>query len=201
MGIVIPYNDPTLNAILSGDKPGSGTSAASPYVIAMERLNISGLAHFFNAVVMTSVFSAGNGYVFSSSRALYTMAQERRAPAIFAKTTRTGVPVYAVGVSLLFGLLTLLNISSNTAVVMGYFITLVTMNQLLCYMATAVTFIFFFKNMKFQGKSRASLPYKGILQPYTAWFAICATTVMMFLLGFGEFLDFAPFCKCRLTFM
>lgn len=29
MGIVVPYNDKTLNAILSGDLPGSGTGAAS----------------------------------------------------------------------------------------------------------------------------------------------------------------------------
>jgi amino acid transporter len=29
MGIVVPYNDGTLNAILSGDIPGSGTGAAS----------------------------------------------------------------------------------------------------------------------------------------------------------------------------
>lgn len=29
MGIVIPYNDPTLNAILGGEQSGSGTGAAS----------------------------------------------------------------------------------------------------------------------------------------------------------------------------
>lgn len=66
LGICVPYKDPTLNAILNGDISGSGTSAASPFVIAMQRLHISGLPHFFNAIVMTSVFSAGNGYVFSS---------------------------------------------------------------------------------------------------------------------------------------
>lgn len=35
VGIVIPYNDPSLDAILSGSSGGSGTAAASPYVIAM----------------------------------------------------------------------------------------------------------------------------------------------------------------------
>lgn len=35
VGIVIPYNDPSLDAILSGKAGGSGTAAASPYVIAM----------------------------------------------------------------------------------------------------------------------------------------------------------------------
>jgi yeast amino acid transporter len=78
-------------------------------------------------------------------------------------------------------------------------ITLVTMNQLLCYMATALTFIFFFKHMKSQGKARAALPYKGILQPYTAWFVICSTVVMMFLLGFGTYDQLHPWCQDMLT--
>lgn len=34
-GIVVAYNDPTLVDILAGNKGGSGTAAASPYVIAM----------------------------------------------------------------------------------------------------------------------------------------------------------------------
>lgn len=35
VGIVIPYNDTTLVGIEEGDTGGSGTAAASPYVIAM----------------------------------------------------------------------------------------------------------------------------------------------------------------------
>lgn len=35
VGIVIPYNDPTLVGIKEGTAEGSGTAAASPYVIAM----------------------------------------------------------------------------------------------------------------------------------------------------------------------
>jgi amino acid transporter len=38
VGIVCAYNDPTLVAILTGDRGGSGTAAASPYVIAMSNL-------------------------------------------------------------------------------------------------------------------------------------------------------------------
>lgn len=35
VGIVVPYNDPTLTGIHNGTIGGSGTAAASPYVIAM----------------------------------------------------------------------------------------------------------------------------------------------------------------------
>ena len=187
MGICIPYNDPTLNGILNGDLSGSGTSAASPYVLAMDRLKISGLPHFVNAVIMTSVFSAGNGYVFSASRVLYSMALAGRAPKILAKTIGSGIPIYSVLVSLCFCLLALLNVNGNTASVMGYFIDLVTTNQLLCYMCTCITYVYFFFAMKKQGKSRDELPYKGRFQPYTAYFCIFATILMMLLLGFNIF--------------
>lgn len=187
MGICVPYNDPTLNAILNGDITGSGTSAASPYVLAMQRLKISGLPHFFNAIVMTSVFSAGNGYVFSSSRSLYSMALAGRAPKIFTKTIGSGVPIYAVLMCLCFCLLALLNVNDDSAKVMGYFIDLVTTNQLLCYMTTCIAYVYFYYAMKRQGRSRDSLPYKGRFQPYIAYVCIFATVLMMLLLGFNIF--------------
>ena len=40
-GIVVAYNDPTLVGIVTGDKDGGGTAAASPYVIAMVRFTIA----------------------------------------------------------------------------------------------------------------------------------------------------------------
>lgn len=49
-GIVVAYNDPTLTDILSGHKSGSGTAAASPYVIAMTNLGIGVLPHIVNAL-------------------------------------------------------------------------------------------------------------------------------------------------------
>lgn len=153
----------------------------------MQRLKIHGLEHFFNAIVLTSVFSAGNGYVFSSSRTLYSMALAGRAPKIFAKTIRSGIPIYAVLGSLSFCLLTLLNVNKNSAVVMGYFIALVTTNQLLCYCTTCTAYVYFYYAMKRQGRSRDSLPYKGIFQPYTAYMGIFMNIVMMLLLGFYIF--------------
>ena len=187
MSICVPYNDPTLNAILNGDVSGSGTSAASPYVLAMQRLHISGLPHFVNAIVITSVFSAGNGYCFSSSRVLYSMALAGRAPKFLAKTIGSGVPIYSVMVCLSFCLLALLNVSNSSAKVMGYFIDLVTTNQLLCYMTTCIAYVYFHASMKRQGKSRDALPYKGFGQPYTAYFCIFFCFLMILLLGFNIF--------------
>lgn len=41
VGVVIPWDDPTLTAILIGNGSGGSTAAASPYVIAMQNLGAS----------------------------------------------------------------------------------------------------------------------------------------------------------------
>ncbi|KAI8228367.1 General amino acid permease AGP2 [Colletotrichum sp. SAR 10_86] len=59
VGIVVPHNDPTLRAIVNGEKE-SGSGAASPYVIAMTNLGVGVLPHLVNALILSSVFAAGN---------------------------------------------------------------------------------------------------------------------------------------------
>jgi len=61
--LVVPYNDPTLNSILSANSSATGTAASSPYVIAMQNLGVGVLPHLTNALLVTSIFSAGNSYV------------------------------------------------------------------------------------------------------------------------------------------
>ena len=102
VGIVVPYNDPDLLDALSNAKPGAGSS---PYVIAMQHLHIRGLPHIVNALIATSIFSAGNSYVYCASRTLYGLALEGKVPRFFARCTRNGVPYYCVGLTLAIALL------------------------------------------------------------------------------------------------
>ena len=48
-----------------------------------------------NFICFIAVFSAANSSVYASSRALYGLAEQRRAPAFLKKTTR-GVPIYGI---------------------------------------------------------------------------------------------------------
>ncbi|RFU34137.1 hypothetical protein B7463_g2254, partial [Scytalidium lignicola] len=115
VGIVIPYNDATLVSILSGSSSGAGTAAASPYVIAMNHMGISVLPHITNALLVTSIFSAGNAYTYCGCRSLYGLALEGQAPKILQKCTKSGVPIYCLGVTMLFPFLAFLNVSSGSA--------------------------------------------------------------------------------------
>ncbi|RDW90986.1 general amino acid permease [Coleophoma crateriformis] len=189
MGIVIPYNDPTLAAVYSGAIAGSGTSAASPYIISMQNLGISGLASLVNAMVMTSVFSAGNGLLFSSVRALHGMALKGEAPSFLAICTKQGIPIYALLASLAISCLAFLQLGSSSGEVLTWLADLVTACQLLNYSMTAVTYLHFYASMKKQGIDRSTLPYIGRFQPYTAYIAIFGTFFMMLAQGYDLFIN------------
>ncbi|QKX55510.1 uncharacterized protein TRUGW13939_02603 [Talaromyces rugulosus] len=96
VGLVVPYNDETLLAILGGSASGSGTAAAPPYVIAMKNLGISVLPHITNALLVTSIFSAGNSYVYYGSRSLYSLSLQGQAPKFLRRCTKKGVPIYCL---------------------------------------------------------------------------------------------------------
>merc|ERR1712070_310489 len=89
VGIVIPYNNSTLQAIAAGEL-SSSSAAAPPWVIAMENLGIRIFPHIVNLLLFTCLFSAGNTYTFCAIRNLYSLSLEGRAHRIFARTTRNG---------------------------------------------------------------------------------------------------------------
>jgi yeast amino acid transporter len=133
VGIVLPYNDPNLVKVLGGGS-GGGTAAASPYVIAMRNMGISGLPHFVNALLVTSIFSAGNTYTYCATRSLYGLALEGRAPKIFASCSKSGVPVYAFFIVMIFPCLAFLQLGNGSAVVLQWLTNLITAGGVINYM-------------------------------------------------------------------
>ena len=122
VGINVPYTDTELKDAFSNSLPGA---AASPYVVAMNRLRIMVLPDIVNALVLSAAFSAGNSYVYCASRSLFGLALEGKAPKIFTRCTRNGVPIYCVALVLLISLLSFLQVSNSSAVVLQWFVNLV----------------------------------------------------------------------------
>lgn len=185
VGINVPYNDPELIAAFKLGKPGA---AASPYVIAMNRLRIEGLPHVVNAGVLASAFSAGNSYVYCASRSLYGLALEGKAPKVLTKCTKQGVPFLCVGIVLVIALLSFLQLGEQSAVVLNWFVSLITASQLINFSVMCFTYICFYKACKAQGLDRKTLPYVGYLQPYAAYYGLVCTFVMTFVGGYTVFL-------------
>ncbi|KXT09208.1 hypothetical protein AC579_3498 [Pseudocercospora musae] len=187
-GIVIPYNDPTLVGINSGTTSGAGTGAASPYVIAMQNMGITVLPDMFCALLLTSIFSAGNSYVYCATRTLYSLSLDGHAPKFFRKLTRWGVPIYCFGLTMIFPLLSLLTLGNSAGQVVNWLANLVTAGQLIDFIGMCIVYIFFHRAMKAQNFDRNLLPYKGYLQPFCAWLGLVTMTVVVACYGYSVFL-------------
>lgn len=185
VGILVPYNDAEMTLAFSTGQPGA---AASPYVVAMNRLHIRVLPDIVNAMVLTAAFSAGNSYVYCASRSLYGLALEGKAPRLFTRCTAKGVPVYCVLAVLAVALLSFLQVSNDAAIVLQWFVNLVTASQLINYSVICVTYLRFYAAMRAQGLSRDALPYRAVLQPYAAWYGLVGCVVMAFVSGYPVFL-------------
>lgn len=132
--IIISPSDPVLNSIYKDGSGNSGSAAASPYIIAMQNLGVRGLPHLITALFATTIFAAGNTVLYSATRCLYGLSLEGRAPKFLRKVTKSGVPIYCFAVTLIFPLLSFLQVSSGTSTVLTWLINLATGGTLIYFM-------------------------------------------------------------------
>lgn len=166
---------------------GSAGAAASPYVMAMSLMGVNVLPHIVNALMLTSIFSAGNTYTYCATRSLYGLALEGRAPAFLRKTTAAGVPIFCFCIVMVFPFLSFLACSSSSYEVINLLSTLITAGGIIDFLVVSVTFLFYYRACQLQGLDRKSLPYCGWFQPYGAWIALTIQFLMVMLYGYGIF--------------
>ncbi|KAG8739794.1 hypothetical protein FRC10_005177 [Ceratobasidium sp. 414] len=200
-GMIVPFNSPELLQDI-------GTSAQSPYVIAINLAGIKALPHIINACVFTSAFSAGNSFLFTASRILYGLAVRGQAPRIFAKCTKAGLPIISVGFCSLFSLLAFMNVNTDGATVFNWLVNLTTVGGFFTWCAINLTFIRFYRGLKAQGKAtmfirsrdradqdvpgidRTQFIYYSTLQPYLSYWGVFWTALFILINGFSVFFNF-----------
>lgn len=93
-------------AIVPFDTAGTNES---PFVTVFDLVGLPAAGDIMNVVIITALLSAGNSGLFSCARMLHSLAAEGQAPQVLARTTRRGIPLVALSVSILFGLASLLS--------------------------------------------------------------------------------------------
>ena len=186
VGVLIPWNDEKLQGVLAGTDSASGGSAA-PYVMAMTNMKVQGLPHLVNALIISSIFSAGNTYTFCATRTIYSMALEGRAPHIFTKTTGKGIPIFAYLLIVAFSCLSLLQVSNSSAIVVQWFSSLISAGALIDFLVVCLTYLNFYRGCKAQGIDRRTFPYYAYLQPYCAWIGAVVTFLIIPCYGYKSF--------------
>ncbi|MCL2858441.1 MAG: amino acid permease, partial [Streptococcaceae bacterium] len=81
IGALIYYKDPNLLRSAS-----DSDITVSPFTLVFERAGLAAAAAVMNAVILTSVMSAANSWLYAASRMLFGMSKEGHAPKMFSKT-------------------------------------------------------------------------------------------------------------------
>ena len=79
---IIPYTDPLL-------LNESQSVTQSPFTIVFDRIGIAFAASVINAVILTSLLSAANSGIYTTSRMLYSLSVDKQAPQFFNKLNKT----------------------------------------------------------------------------------------------------------------
>ncbi|KAI9284537.1 amino acid permease/ SLC12A domain-containing protein [Umbelopsis sp. AD052] len=173
IGLIIPYNDPSL---LSASVDNIATS---PFTLVFQKAGLAGADDFMNAVILTTVLSAGNSGLYASSRTLFDLASEGRAPKIFTKLTKQGVPIYCVLLTALIGGLAFLSSLFGNGVVYQWLISISGVAGLIAWLNIAICHFQFRRAYVLQGYNVDDLPFKARLFPFGPIFAF---TVCSFVL-------------------
>ncbi|KAI5966120.1 hypothetical protein CANMA_003366 [Candida margitis] len=179
---------------------GASDSSGSPFTITIQNAGIKGLNHVINAVILTSAESAGNSFLYSASRALFSMGQSGNAPRLFARVNRFGIPVYSVAASSLFGFLSYLNVSSASASVFSWLSNISTISGFIGWLSIAIAYLRWRKAIQFHGLSDR-VPYRSYLEPFGAYYVIFMMSIITITNGYAVFFDFkgADFVAAYIT--
>lgn len=190
----MPSNDP---ALLSS----TGTAASSPFVIAAQRAGVKVLPSIINAVILTSAWSSGNHAMLVGSRSLYALALDKKAPRIFARVSRYGIPWVAVLFQGSFQLLAFMSLNDGAATVFNWITNLNSSCTLCIWMVIGFNSLRVRQSMKLKGIQPTALPWSAPLQPFISHYTIWGSFLVLITGGFYSFVSFRRSSVLLTTFV
>ncbi|KAI9206452.1 amino acid permease/ SLC12A domain-containing protein [Polychytrium aggregatum] len=161
IGINIRNDDPSLL-----NSSNNNDITVSPFTLVFQRTGASAAAHIMNAVICTAVLSASNSALYASSRTLYALAKEGKAPRIFAHTSRSGVPAASVLLTAAFGAISFLGTLWGNGVVFTWLINITGVLGIITWASIILVQFRFRAAFKAQGRPLSELPYRSPLYPF-----------------------------------
>lgn len=165
IGLIIPYTSPNL---LGSD---ATDIAISPFTLVFKRAGLAAAASVMNAVILTSVLSAGNSGLYAGARMLCAMSKEGHAPKIFGKVNHRGVPFNALLLTAAVGALAFIT-SIMGKNVYNFLLGASGLTGFIAWLGVAISHYRFRKAYIAQGRDLNDLKYKAKWFPYAPIFAI-----------------------------
>ncbi|MEC4114610.1 amino acid permease [Myroides pelagicus] len=159
IGLIIPYTSPQL---LGADV---SEIAKSPFTLVFEKAHWTFAAALMNAVILTSILSAGNSGMYASTRMLYAMGKDGMAHKNFQKTNKHGVPVLALLATALV-VMVIFVIQANFEKAVDYVLAASGLTGFIAWLGIALSHYRFRRAYVKQGKDINDLVYKAKWFPF-----------------------------------
>lgn len=183
---IIPYTDPLL-------LNESGSVLQSPFTIVFNRIGISFAASVINAVILTSLLSAANSMLYTTSRLFYSLAESGQAPKILAKINKkTRAPLISVIVTcaVILGIVIFANYNDGAVF---YILNLLGALVLIIWFSNIWAMFRVRKAIKLQDKNIDEiLPYKAKGYPYGQYIVVAILLFLFIGSGATNIIDYNP---------
>ncbi|MFH0065932.1 amino acid permease [Peribacillus sp. NPDC056705] len=178
IGMIIPFTD---SRLLSEDV------AVSPFTLVFERAGLAFAASIMNAIILSSVLSAGNSGMYASTRMLWDLARDGKAPKFLGKLDKRGVPVNALIVTSLVGCVAFLASFFGDGVVYIWLLNASGMAGFVTWVGIAIAHYRFRKAYAAQGLDMNALPFRAKGFPFGPIFALVLCLIIIIGQGYQAF--------------
>jgi AAT family amino acid transporter len=177
IGLNVPY---TYEGLSTKD------SHTSPFTIVFMMAGSNVAGSFINAVVMTSVISAGNHALFAGSRLMYSLGVNGHAPKFFAQLNRNQVPWVAVLLTSSISGLCFGASYIGAGQLWTWLQNIVGVSNQLSWIAIGFASLRFRSGLRAQGMEHL-LPFKNWTYPYGPIFSVVLNSVLVLVQGWSCF--------------
>ncbi|KAJ5477005.1 hypothetical protein N7539_007149, partial [Penicillium diatomitis] len=177
IGLNVPYNYPGLEG---------RSSRTSPFTIVFQMTGAKAAGSVINAVIVTSVLSAGNHALFAGARLLYSMGVNEHAPKILGRLNKQQVPWVAVLATAFIAGLCFASSFVGAGQLWTWLQNLVGVSNMITWMSIGIASLQFRAALTAQGKTHL-LPFKNWSYPYGPWFVVIANIFLILVQGWSCF--------------
>ncbi|MCP8970431.1 amino acid permease [Ectobacillus ponti] len=179
ISLLIPYTNENL---------ANSDITVSPFTLVFSKMGVAFAASVMNAVILTAVLSAGNSGMYASTRMLWDLAREGKAPRFLAKLDKRGIPLNALVVTALVGALAFLASLFGDGAVYNWLLNASGMSGFIAWLGIAISHYRFRKAYVAQGYDLKDLPYRAAWFPFGPIFAFVLCTVVVFGQNYAAFI-------------
>jgi len=170
-----------MSALIPWQKAGV---SQSPFVLVFNSIGLPFAGDMMNFVVLTAILSAANSGLYASTRMLWSLAHEGMIPLKYAKTNSRDVPMTALCLSMLGGILALVSSVVAASTVYLVLVSISGLAVVIVWMAIALSEINFRKSFLKNGHSLNELKFKTPWYPVVPWAAFIMSLLSCVLIVF-----------------